>query len=170
MHASSKIEFCCVIDRYLKQRYRDCLSVLDIGSCDVNGSYVDVIPYRWSYEGADLCEGTNVDIVMKTPFETGEPDCAYDLVITGQCLEHCENPFYLMKEIARLTKPGGLVIATAPASWPEHRYPKDYFRFMPDGMRQIMESAGLKVCETYISEVSKGNTKGQDCWGIAVKL
>lgn len=165
MHASSKIEMVLCLDRYMSKSYDKNLRVLDVGSMDVNGSYRDIVPFKWSYQGVDLSEGKNVNVVMESPFSIPFSDSEFDLVITGQCLEHCENPFHLMKEIARVAR--GIVIATAPGSWPEHNYPKDYFRFMPDGMAEIMNKAGLKVIETYISDISKSNTKGYDCWGVA---
>jgi 2-polyprenyl-3-methyl-5-hydroxy-6-metoxy-1,4-benzoquinol methylase len=42
------------------------------------------------------------------------PDGAADVVVAVETIEHLENPRALMRELARLTKPGGWVIVTTP--------------------------------------------------------
>jgi len=132
--------------------------VVDIGSQNINGSYRPLIPEPYRYIGVDRVAGRNVDIVMTAEYETGLTDGAVDLVISGQCLEHVRNPFRMMAEIDRILKPGGLVIIAAPFQFPEHRFPVDCWRFLPDGMRAMFDEAGLECTEAYLS--------GIDCWGI----
>lgn len=85
-------------------------------------------------------------------------DESVDTVISGQCLEHVNNPFKLVAEGARILKKGGHLLLTATFQWREHKYPIDTFRYLPDGMRALMEEAGITVIKTYLIKY--------DCWGI----
>lgn len=38
----------------------------------------------------------------------------YDVVITVELIEHIENPFHLIREIAQITEPGALFVVTSP--------------------------------------------------------
>jgi 2-polyprenyl-3-methyl-5-hydroxy-6-metoxy-1,4-benzoquinol methylase len=42
------------------------------------------------------------------------PDACADAVVAVETIEHLENPRSLMRELARLVKPGGLVVVTTP--------------------------------------------------------
>jgi len=137
--------------------------VLDVGSLNVNGTYRDIFPDSWEYFGADIAEGSNVDIVMSDAYHIPAESGRFPLIISGQCWEHCENPFRLCREMTRLLKPGGVMIVTAPFRAQEHRYPIDCFRFLPDGFKAIFKDSGLVPDAAYIIN------DGRDCWGIAVK-
>lgn len=162
------------LEKYLSGREN--LSVADLGSKAVSFqpgyTYRDLMRPSWRYTGIDLEPGDNVDVVMTGEYSIPIPDGAMDVLISGQCLEHCRNPFRLMSEVARIVKLGGLVFATAPACWPEHRFPLDCFRFYPDGMRSVMEEAGLDVLEAFLGGDPRRRRQepvGIDCWGIARK-
>jgi len=49
-------------------------------------------------------------------FNKGLPleDNTFDLSISIETIEHLENPFYFMRELARVTKPNGIVVVTTP--------------------------------------------------------
>ncbi len=78
------------------------------------------------------------------------PD-TYDIVLSGQVIEHVGKIWRWMAELARVTKPGGRVITICPTSWPFHEYPIDCWRIFPDGMKALSEDAGL-VVEKSINE------------------
>lgn len=137
--------------------------VVDFGSQDVNGTYAPLFPSEVQYVGVDLTPGKNVTMVMPTEFSTDLPTGCANLVISGQCLEHCRNPFRLVEEMYRVCTAGGKCCIIAPFVWKEHRYPIDCFRFLPDGMRAVMEFAGFKNIETALGH------NGVDCWGKGVK-
>ncbi len=68
--------------------------VLDVGSFDVNGTYRPLCSHHGlEYTGADQVAGPNVDRIMGTFTDQ------FDLVISGQALEHRRNPFTLMQQI-----------------------------------------------------------------------
>ncbi len=123
------------------------VNVLDIGSYDVNGSYRSIFDSDvYHYSGLDMSEGPNVDIVPKDVYHWNEiKDQTFDLVISGQALEHIEYPWLTMKEVARVLKPSGICIIIVPSSTEEHRYPIDCYRYYPDGMAALAKQAELNV-------------------------
>lgn len=121
--------------------------VLDFGSHDVNGSYRPLFSSdSWNYTGLDLTSGPNVDLVTNDPYEWAEiEDEKFDLVISGQALEHCDFFWLIFLEIKRVLKPNGHACIIAPSSGPEHKYPVDCWRFYPDGMKALCNYSGLEL-------------------------
>ncbi|MBN1872775.1 MAG: class I SAM-dependent methyltransferase [Anaerolineae bacterium] len=70
-------------------------------------------------------------------------DGSYDAVICTQVLEHVKRPLVVLREAARVLRPGGELYLTAPQSWYEHQQPHDYFRFTSFGLRYLFEQSGL---------------------------
>jgi SAM-dependent methyltransferase len=136
--------------------------IFDIGSQDINGTYKPLFD-GWQYHGVDIAMGINVDIIMTDSIPV--PDGYADLVISGQTLEHCKNPFALVKEMARILKPNGFMFLIAPFRWTQHRYPIDCWRFLPDGMRCLIEPE-LKFVA---SAISKSSPTEDDCWAVGQK-
>lgn len=133
--------------------------ILDVGAMNINGCLRPLFP-GCHYVGADLTKGKNVDVVLSAPYHWPELESdSFDLVVSSQVLEHVPKPWEWIKEIARVTKPGGLVYLCSPNSMPYHAYPVDCWRVWPDGMRGLMEDAGLSVVECY--------ARGIDTTGIA---
>lgn len=69
---------------------------------------VDVVRYE-NFPAA--AEFTQVDL------DTGRvslPDASADVVVAVETIEHLENPRAFMRELVRLTKPGGWVLVTTP--------------------------------------------------------
>jgi SAM-dependent methyltransferase len=79
------------------------------------------------------------------PFADGE----FDTVLSVQTLEHTPEPQALIREMARVLHPDGLLLLTAPFSFRLHEQPHDYFRYSPHGLRALCAEAGLVVvrCE-----------------------
>jgi SAM-dependent methyltransferase len=75
------------------------------------------------------------------------PDESADTVLNIQVLEHTPRPQQLLKEMARILKPDGVLILCAPFSFRLHEEPHDYFRFTPHGLRAMFEEAGLVITE-----------------------
>jgi SAM-dependent methyltransferase len=142
-------------------------TVLDVGSYDVNGNYKSLWK-GWDYLGVDIEAGPNVDQVVPV---SGEFDLGrqYDVVISGQCLEHCNNPFTLAATMGKHLKPGGLACWIAPAKWPEHRHPQDCWRFLPDGMRHLLVHAGIEPLEVGMCPANEPHLDGADCFGVGRK-
>jgi len=75
------------------------------------------------------------------------PDASFDTVLNIQVLEHTPRPRALVAEMARVLKPGGLLILLAPFQFRLHEQPHDYFRYSSHGLRHLCEEAGLSVNE-----------------------
>lgn len=81
----------------------------------------------------------------RLPFADGE----FDTVLSVQTLEHTPAPQALLREMARVLRPNGVLLLSAPFSFRLHEEPHDYFRYSPHGLRALCAEAGLLVerCE-----------------------
>lgn len=146
MHLSSYQHMEDLINRYLSAA--EPLSVMDIGSYDVNGSYRSLFGNaKWSYVGVDLERGPGVDVVLESPYMLPRSSGSMDLVISGQAFEHVEYFWMSWLEMVRVLKPGGMIFLIAPSRGPEHRYPQDCWRFYPDGYRALAKFGGCELVE-----------------------
>jgi SAM-dependent methyltransferase len=75
------------------------------------------------------------------PFATGSADC----VLLSEVLEHVPRPENLLREAARVLRPGGRVLLTVPFMAPLHQLPYDYWRFTHEGLRRMLADAGLET-------------------------
>lgn len=75
------------------------------------------------------------------------PDYSYDLVICNQVLEHVPEPVAVLRELARVTKPGSQIWLSAPLFYAEHEQPYDFHRYTQFAWRTMAEKAGLIVVE-----------------------
>lgn len=62
-----------------------------------------------------------------------------------ETLEHLAYPQTAFTEMARVLIKDGLLIVTTLMCWEEHRYPSDFWRFLPDGIIHLFISTGFKV-------------------------
>ncbi len=101
--------------------------------------YIGLEKGRTRYERADVWGD-----VLALPFR----DQTCDTVLCNQVLEHVPQPQAAIDEMARVLRPGGYLILTAPHIWGLHEVPHDYFRFTPYGLRHLAEKSGLTVHTT----------------------
>lgn len=159
MHTSSMDRCREFVERYLDASAP--LRIADVGSYDVNGTYRSLfVNERWSYTGFDVAAGPNVDVVVEAPERWGlgsEHLAQYDVVISGQTLEHVRKPWVWIKQVAELCRPGGLIWICAPNTWCYHEHPIDCWRIWPDGMRALFDEAGLtEVACGYLNDDTVG--------------
>jgi SAM-dependent methyltransferase len=76
--------------------------------------------------------------------ETGLPDQSIDLAICTQVLEHSIDPGQGLREICRILRPGGYLIASAPHIWFYHPHPSDNWRFTQEGLPRLVAACGLE--------------------------
>jgi SAM-dependent methyltransferase len=75
------------------------------------------------------------------------PDNTFDCVLCIAVLEHVENPFEVVAELFRVTKPGGCVVASVPFLQPEHKVPTDFQRYTRDGIEALFTRHGFAASE-----------------------
>lgn len=140
MHPASLREMDRILGRLEGRRN---LLVLDVGGRDINGSYRELVEGRkWTYISLDVEAGKNVDVVAADPYSYPFPDGTFDVVISGSVMEHIARPWAWIKELARLLVPGGMLALVTHHTFPEHRHPIDCYRYMPDGLRALLDEAG----------------------------
>jgi SAM-dependent methyltransferase len=96
-------------------------------------------------------------------------DNVADVVIAVETIEHLENPRAFVRELARITRPGGLVLMTTPnqlsalsllclllkrrfAAFQDVHYPAHRTALLEIDLRRITGEAGLVNPEVYFSE------------------
>jgi SAM-dependent methyltransferase len=130
MHDTAMQYGAAFFNTYLKNT--EDLTIVDIGSQDVNGSLRSVAPTNNKYIGVDFAEAKGVDVVITDPYSLPFEDESVDAVVSSSCFEHSEFFWLLFNEALRILKPNGLLYINAPSNGIFHRYPVDCWRFYPD--------------------------------------
>ena len=114
------------------------LRILDVGCgpkpylplfADVAGEYV----------GVDVVENPAAELrgaVEALPVA----DAAFDVVLCTQVLEHCDDPAQAVRELRRVTAPGGRVLASTHGVQVYHPSPQDLWRWTHEGLRRLFET------------------------------
>lgn len=85
----------------------------------------------------DVSPAASVDVVgdaRSMPLASA----SVDVVLCTQVLEHIPEPVKVLDEIRRVLRPNGTLILSVPAIFPQHGYPGDYWRFMPQGLAWLL--------------------------------
>ena len=176
MHPSSMFNMQAFIDNYLSEP--TCLiKVADIGSQVVAGQSIDN-SYKSlfggksvHYYGCDVVAGNNVDIVFKNPYAWNEiKNNTFDVVISGQALEHVEYIWVTFLEITRILKEGGLCCIIVPSSGHQHSFPIDCWRFNEDGLTALAKWARLEVLNVYANRTPDSGSGYDPEWQDTVLI
>ncbi|WP_411879841.1 methyltransferase domain-containing protein [Polaromonas sp. YR568] len=130
MHDTAMEHGAAFFNTYL--RYSTNLTIVDIGSQDVNGSLRSVAPPDNKYVGVDFENAKGVDVVITDPYSLPFENESVDVVVSSSCFEHSEFFWLLFNEALRILKPTGLLFINVPSNGAFHRYPVDCWRFYPD--------------------------------------
>lgn len=127
--------------------------ILDVGGRGRkhDRSYGKLFMNASEYSVADIVSGPGVTHVMPGPYSLPFADNTFDLVVSGQTLEHVNNPFRSVEEMTRVLKINGFIVLIAPSAGPRHDK-QDCWRFMDDAFRAIAEETGLKVVADWITK------------------
>jgi SAM-dependent methyltransferase len=118
---------------------------LDLGAGTAKYRHL-IKPHTTEYVTFDMVPGPHVDIVGDI-LNLSLVSASFDTVISTQVLEHVRRPWVMVSEIARILRPGGVVVVSAPFLVPYHADPYDFFRYTTEGMRGILEDHGFEVLE-----------------------
>jgi SAM-dependent methyltransferase len=106
----------------------------DIRAFDLNVLVVNIVENNGTDIVADAC---------RLPVATG----AVDAVICAEVLEHIAELDKVVREIARVLRPGGLLLATVPFLFPVHADPHDYGRYTAEFWRWKLADCGMEESE-----------------------
>jgi SAM-dependent methyltransferase len=116
--------------------------VVEFGARHVESDQADyanlrpLFPGR-DFVGTDLHPGPGVDRVEDLR-RLSFADASVGTAICLETLEHCEDPLAACRELARVVRPGGCAIVSAPFLIGIHAYPEDFFRFTPSAMCSLL--------------------------------
>lgn len=122
-------------EKYCKDNIEN-KTVLDVGSCDVNGTMKPIFSNCRSYVGLDQCEGKNVDVVSSS-HNVPMVDESFDIIISSSCFEHDPLFWLTFKEMCRVVKTHGYIYIQAPSIGPYHAHPIDCWRFYADSWKGL---------------------------------
>ena len=139
------------IDRFARRqlagRLRAGLDVLDVG-CGEQPLRDAVTATGARYVSADIAQNSagTVDhlcAVTALPVADGSLDC----VLLTEVLEHVSETRPAFRELARVLRPGGIVILTTPLLYPLHEEPHDFVRLTPFQIERCATEAGFEILE-----------------------
>jgi SAM-dependent methyltransferase len=167
MHLNSELIF----SKYGLSCFRSGLKVLEIAPASFPSRYQELAgdpSMKWetidfvSTEYIDQAAVKNLTYELKSPYSFPLEDESYDIVLSGQVLEHVEKIWVWLKELKRVVKKGGLIITINPVSWIYHEAPIDCWRVYPSGIKALAEEAGLVVEFARFESVELEQLKQQD--------
>ncbi|HEU4451926.1 MAG TPA: methyltransferase domain-containing protein, partial [Longimicrobium sp.] len=134
-----------LFEKYGRQHFRPDARVLEIGPDREPSTYRSIVGPTAAWDTLDFASRTDVPLTYRTTDDYSFPiaDAQYDIVFAAQVIEHVRKIWRWMPELARVCRPGGLVIVINPVSWHFHESPVDCWRIYPEGMRALCEDAGL---------------------------
>jgi len=91
----------------------------------------------------DLFKGDEVDIqgdLLNLPIKNE----AIDTIVCTGVLEHVSDPYKALEEIYKILKFDGSVFFETPFMQTIHAAPNDYFRWTPEGLRELMYEFDIK--------------------------
>jgi SAM-dependent methyltransferase len=114
--------------------------ILDVG-CGVKPYYPFFAGVASAYVGVDVVENPAAELlgsVEALPVDDG----SFDVVVCTQVLEHSDDPAQAVRELRRVTAPGGRVLASTHGVQVYHPSPVDYWRWTHEGLRRLFEQNG----------------------------
>jgi SAM-dependent methyltransferase len=145
MHTNTKLIFA----KYGRQFFRSGFRVLEIGPDAFPSSYAQIVNNpAVVWETTDVADWPQLTYPNAGEYSFPIPENTYDLVLTGQVIEHVKKIWIWVKELDRVCKPGGYVIIINPVSWHFHQVPVDCWRIYPDGMRALLEDTSLRIIDS----------------------
>lgn len=150
MHRSAFTAVRAAVDKFVPTDRP--LVVVDVGSQQLTGhtySHRSLFDEpRCRYIGVDVVAGNNVDVVLRKPYGLPFDDDSVDVIVSGQTFEHIPFFWATMMDFARVVRPSGLVILSAPSRGHVHHRPHfDGWRFYSAGFQALGDFVGLECLE-----------------------
>jgi SAM-dependent methyltransferase len=140
MHKNSQLLFL----KHAAPLFRPGMRVLEIGPDGHPSTYLGLVKIpNLIWETIDIFDDKRLTYRAIDEYNFPLPNDSYDLVISGQVIEHVRKTWHWIRELTRVCKPGGRIVTVNPVSWGFHQAPIDCWRIYPDGMRALHDDAGL---------------------------
>lgn len=145
MHINSLLLF----KKYGSASFEKSSHVLEIGPDKYPSSFYEQLsekPLVW-----DTLDLSDAKYVSKYTYVTNDlyqypiEDSTYDIILSGQVIEHVAAPWKWLTELKRIARPNGHIIVISPTSWPYHEAPIDCWRIYPEGMKELSKLVGLTI-------------------------
>lgn len=146
--------------------------LLDIG-CG-NGRFLHGMQQLgWTVKGVEFnagavktCRKSELDVHHGDLFSAELPDASFDAINLSHVIEHVPDPKALFIEMARILKPGGLLLLKTPNSealgralfntnWFANEVPRHLYLFAQKNLQTLGEHCGLKMTEMQTSTSPK---------------
>lgn len=140
MHTNCKLLY----QKYVLPLLTEGMRILEIGPDSFPSTYQSLstsINVQW--ETLDVKYNPNLTYSNSPEYSFPIEGDTYDVVLSANVIEHVSRPWDWLPELARVTKPGGLVITMCPVSWIYHEAPIDCWRIYPEGMNNLYDHASL---------------------------
>jgi ubiquinone/menaquinone biosynthesis C-methylase UbiE len=155
MHLNSELLF----RKYAVPYFKEGSKVLEIGPAGFPSAYQRIVNDKdIEWHTIDFADSTYIisanqylTYTLQNPYEFPVEDDMYDIILSGQVIEHVEKIWVWLREVKRITKRNGLIITINPISWPYHEAPVDCWRIFPQGMKSLADECGL-LCELSLFE------------------
>lgn len=142
MHLNSKL----LLQKYALDYFQPGMKVLEIGPNEFPSAYQKIAQKPGvEWHNIDITDNPQLTYRMKSEYEFPIATNSYDVVVSGQVLEHVRKIWVWMREITRVCKVGGTVISINPVSYGYHEAPIDCWRVYPEGMRALYDDSGLET-------------------------
>ena len=142
MHPNSQLLF----EKYAKPLFKHNMRVLEIGPDRHPSTYRQIVgDQSIVWETIDLFESPKLTYRAENEYSFPIADNTFDIVVSGQVIEHVRKIWTWIKELSRVCKVGGSVITINPVNWPYHEAPIDCWRIYPEGMKALYEEGNLTV-------------------------
>lgn len=161
MHLNSELLF----KKYALPYFKPNLRVLEIGPAGFPSAYQKLVHIdNIEWHTIDFSNTTYIDTAtnnlthtLTSPYEFPIEDEVYDIVLSGQVIEHVEKIWTWLTELRRITKFNGYIITINPVSWPYHEAPIDCWRIFPNGIYALAEQTNLYVEKCVCESLEKDN-------------
>lgn len=121
-------------------------------------TYALVEGFDSSEEAIEIGEWNFTSSLTRSSFEKFVTCFPYDVITCFEAIEHVDNPDLLIEKLSSWLKPGGKLIISSPNQtimpWSAERFPEHKKHFTHKELKDLLESHGLSVTQTY-SQQSK---------------
>ena len=133
-------------EREIPRHARGALLDLGCGSQPLYATYLDHVASIATADWPNSVHHTvSVDVYCDLDAPLPFADATFDTVLLSDVLEHLSQPQQALREVARVLRPGGVLLLNAPFMYWLHEEPYDFCRHTQFSLSRLSQEAGLEV-------------------------